>query len=298
MDVRGLRKVYGGTAVVDDVSFSVAPGEIVGILGPNGSGKTTTVECLEGLRRPDGGEIRVLGLDPRTQVTALRRRIGCQLQDAALPERLRVGEAVRLFAAVGGHRVDIDGLLDEWGLSEKRTAPFSSLSGGQRQRLFVALALVNDPELVFLDEMTTGLDPVARRDAWRQIERVRTLGAAIVLVTHFMDEAERLCDRLVVLRDGVVVATGTPAELVRRHGGGVTASFSSDLPPDAFAALPGVRSVRRHGRTVEVTGEPTSLLRLGQLLVSADRIPTDLIVRQATLEDAYLGLVTPEVGDR
>ena len=231
MDVRGLRKVYGGTAVVDDVSFSVAPGEIVGILGPNGSGKTTTVECLEGLRRPDGGEIRVLGLDPRTQVTALRRRIGCQLQDAALPERLRVGEAIRLFAAVGGHRVDIDGLLDEWGLGEKRAAPFSSLSGGQRQRLFVALALVNDPELVFLDEMTTGLDPVARRDAWRQIERVRALGAAIVLVTHFMDEAERLCDRLVVLRDGVVVATGTPAELVRRHGGGVTASFTSDLPP-------------------------------------------------------------------
>ena len=280
------------------MSFSVAPGEIVGLLGPNGSGKTTTVECLEGLRRPDGGDIRVLGLDPRTQVSALRRRIGCQLQDAALPERLRVGEAVRLFAAVGGHHIDVDGLLDEWGLGEKRTASFGSLSGGQRQRLFVALALVNDPELVFLDEMTTGLDPVARRDAWRLIERVRALGAAIVLVTHFMDEAERLCDRLVVLRDGVVVATGTPAELVHRHGGGVTASFSSRLPLATFEELPGVRHVREHGGTVEVTGEPAALLRLGHLLVSAGSVPTDLLVRQATLEDAYLRLVTPGAAER
>ena len=296
--MRGLRKVYGATTAVDDVSFSVGPGQIVGILGPNGSGKTTTVECLEGLRRPDGGHVRILGLDPRTQVSALRRRIGCQLQDAALPDRLRVGEAIRLFAAVGGHRVDVDGLLDEWGLREKRTAPFGSLSGGQRQRLFVALALVNDPELVFLDEMTTGLDPVARRDAWRLIERVRALGAAIVLVTHFMDEAERLCDRLVVLRDGVVVAEGTPAELVHRHGGGVTASFTSDLPLSAFEGLPGVRGVRRHGGTVEVTGEPAALLRLGHLLVSGDRVPNDLVVRQATLEDAYIGLVTPRDGDR
>ena len=298
VEVRGLRKVYGTTTAVDDVSFSVAPGEIVGILGPNGSGKTTTVECLEGLRRPDGGDIRVLGLDPRTQVAALRRRMGCQLQDAALPDRLRVGEAVRLFAAVGGHRVDIEPLLAEWGLVEKRTAAFASLSGGQRQRLFVALALVNDPELVFLDEMTTGLDPVARRDAWRLVERVRARGTAVVLVTHFMDEAERLCDRLVVLRNGAVVATGTPAELVQRHGGGVTAAFSTELPPAAFGKLPGVRGVRQHGGTVEVTGEPAMLLRLGHLLVSADRVPTDLVVRQATLEDAYISLVTPSEGDR
>jgi ABC-2 type transport system ATP-binding protein len=293
VEVRGLRKTYGATTAVDDVSFSVAPGEIVGLLGPNGSGKTTTVECLEGLRRPDGGDVRVLGLDPRTEVGALRRRIGCQLQDAALPDRLRVGEAVRLFAAVGDHRVDVDALLDEWGLREMRSAPFGSLSGGQRQRLFVALALVNDPELVFLDEMTTGLDPVARREAWRLVEQVRARGAAIVLVTHFMDEAERLCDRLVVLRDGAVVATGTPAELVLRHGGGVTASFTAELPLERFAELPGVRGVRQHGRTVEVTGEPALLLRLGHLLVTADRVPADLVVRQATLEDAYLALVAP-----
>ncbi|GAA3167410.1 ABC transporter ATP-binding protein [Blastococcus jejuensis] len=291
VEVRGLRKTYGKTTAVDDVSFTVEPGEIVGILGPNGSGKTTTVECLQGLRRPDQGDVRVLGLDPRHQVATLRRRIGCQLQDAALPDRLRVGEAVRLFASVGDRRPDIDALLREWGLREKRRAPFGSLSGGQRQRLFVALALVNDPELVFLDEMTTGLDPTARRDAWRLVERVRDRGAAIVLVTHFMDEAERLCDRLVVLRDGAVVATGTPAELVHRHGGGLTASFSSDLPLPVFAELPGVRDVRRHGTTVEVTGEPAVVLRIGHLLVPTGHVPADLLVRQATLEDAYIRLV-------
>jgi ABC-2 type transport system ATP-binding protein len=297
VEVRGLHKTYGGTTAVDDVSFSVAPGEIVGILGPNGSGKTTTVECLEGLRRPDAGHVRVLGLDPRTQVAALRRRIGCQLQDAALPDRLRVGEAVRLFASVGDRRADIDSLLEEWGLRDKRRAPFGSLSGGQRQRLFVALALLNDPELVFLDEMTTGLDPVARRDAWRLVERVRAHGTAIVLVTHFMDEAEQLCDRLVVLRDGAVVATGTPAELVHRHGGGVTASFTNGLPLAALRALPGVRGVRQHGGTAEVSGEPAMLLRLGHLLVDAGRVPDDLVVRQATLEDAYLALVAPREGE-
>jgi ABC-2 type transport system ATP-binding protein len=290
VEVRGLRKTYGRTTAVDDVSLTVEPGEILGILGPNGSGKTTTVECLQGLRRADAGEVRVLGLDPRTQVAALRRRIGCQLQDAALPDRLRVGEAVRLFASVGNRRPDVDALLGEWGLSDKRRAAFGSLSGGQRQRLFVALALVNDPELVFLDEMTTGLDPAARRDAWRLVEQVRDRGATIVLVTHFMDEAERLCDRLVVLRAGRVVATGTPAELVRRHGGGVTVAFPCDLPPSAFADLPGIDVARAHGHTVEVTGDSTVVLHLGHRLVSTGHVPAELIVRQATLEDAYIRL--------
>jgi ABC-2 type transport system ATP-binding protein len=224
-------------------------------------------------------------------VETLRRRIGCQLQDAALPDRLRVGEAVRLFAAVGGRPVDVAAVLADWGLADKRRASFGNLSGGQRQRLFVALALVNQPELVFLDEMTTGLDPAARRDTWRLVERVRELGSAIVLVTHFMDEAERLCDRLVVLRSGRVVATGTPAELVRRHGGGITATFSTELPDAPLAALPGVDGVVRRGRTVEVSGRPEALLHLGHLLVSAGQVPDDLLVRQATLEDAYIRLV-------
>jgi ABC-2 type transport system ATP-binding protein len=293
VEVSGLRKVYGSTVAVDDVSLFVGSGEIVGILGPNGSGKTTTVECLQGLRRPDAGHVRVLGLDPRTQVAALRRRIGSQLQDSALPERLRVGEALRLFAAVGGRRVDVDGLLSTWGLQAKRRAAFGNLSGGQRQRLFVALALVNDPELVFLDEMTTGLDPAARRETWRLIEQVRALGAAIVLVTHFMDEAERLCDRLVVLRDGAVVASGTPADLVHRYGGGMSAVFTSDLPASAFAALPGVEDVRPSGAGWEVRGAAAFLLHLGHLLVSAGQVPEDLLVRQATLEDAYIRLVEP-----
>jgi len=291
VEVRGLRKYYGRSVAVEDVSFTVGTGEIVGILGPNGSGKTTTVECLQGLRRADGGHVRVLGLDPRTQVEELRRRIGCQLQDAALPDRLRVGEAVRLFASVGRRPVDVDAVLADWGLTAKRRASFGNLSGGQRQRLFVALALVNQPELVFLDEMTTGLDPAARRDTWRLVERVRELGAAIVLVTHFMDEAERLCDRLIVLRSGRVVAGGTPAELVRRHGGGMTATFSTDLPEAPLAALPGVDRVVRRGRTVEVSGRPEALLHLGHLLVPAGQLPDDLLVRQATLEDAYIRLV-------
>ena len=296
VEVRGLRKAYGQTTAVADVSFTVEPGEIVGILGPNGSGKTTTVECLQGLRRPDEGLVRVLGLDPRTDTAALRRRIGCQLQDAALPDRLRVVEAIRLFASVSGRRPDVDGLLAEWGLREKARTAFGSLSGGQRQRLFVALALVNDPELVFLDEMTTGLDPVARRDAWRLVERVRDRGAAVVLVTHFMDEAEQLCDRLVVLRRGVVVATGRPADLVREHGGGVTISFSTDLAPAEFAGLRGVASVGSRGRTVEVAGEASAVLSVGHLLVSTGRFPDDVLVRQATLEDAYLRLVGDGTG--
>jgi ABC-2 type transport system ATP-binding protein len=293
--VRGLRKSYGAVQAVRDVSFDVAPGEILGILGPNGSGKTTTVECLQGLRHADGGELAVLGLDPRTQVGELRRRIGSQLQDSALPDRLRVAEAVRLFASVGADPVDVDGLLADWGLAGKRAAAFGSLSGGQRQRLFIALALVNRPRLVFLDEMTTGLDPEARQEAWRLIARLRDLGTTVVLVTHFLDEAERLCDRLVVVQAGVVIATGTPAELVARHGGGVTATFTPDedaaVDDDDLARLPGVVAVGRRGRATEVRGDGPSLAHLGHLLVDRGAVPADLRVHQPTLEDAYLRLV-------
>lgn len=289
--VRGLRKSYGPLHAVVDVSFEVGRGEVLGILGPNGSGKTTTVECLQGLRHADGGEITVLGLDPRTQVAALRRVVGSQLQDSALPDRLRVAEAVRLFASVGDHEADIDALLADWGLTAKRSAAFGSLSGGQRQRLFIALALVNRPRLVFLDEMTTGLDPEARREAWRLVERLRDLGTTVVLVTHFLDEAERLCDRLVVVRGGRVVASGTPAELVAHHGGGVTAVFSADLDPARLEALPGVRSVGSRGGAHELRGDAAALLHLGHLLVAEGLVPDDLRVHQPTLEDAYLALV-------
>jgi ABC-2 type transport system ATP-binding protein len=294
ISVRGLRKSYGSVHAVRDVSFDVGRGEIVGILGPNGSGKTTTVECLQGLRHADGGDLSVLGLDPRTQVAELRRRVGSQLQDAALPEKIRVAEAVRLFASVGDGRVDVDRLLADWGLSAKRAAAFGSLSGGQRQRLFIALALVNRPQLVFLDEMTTGLDPAARHEAWRLIEQVRELGTTVVLVTHFLDEAERLCDRLVVIQSGLVSATGTPAELVAQHGGGVTATFTADLDPADLAALPGVAAAGLRGRSIEVRGSAEALLHLGHALVERGTVPKDLRVHQPTLEDAYFRLV----GDR
>ncbi len=240
---------------------------------------------------PTAGEISVLGLDPRTQVAELRRRIGSQLQDSALPDRLKVAEAVRLFASVGAHDVDVDGLLDEWGLLAKRSAAFGNLSGGQRQRLFIVLALVNRPRLVFLDEMTTGLDPEARHEAWRLIRRVRDLGTTVVLVTHFLDEAERLCDRLVVVKAGAVVATGTPAELVARYGGGVTATFTAEVDPAELAVLPGVTSVGGRGAAHQVRGDAAAVLHLGHLLVARGVVPVDLRVHQPTLEDAYLALV-------
>jgi ABC-2 type transport system ATP-binding protein len=219
--VRGLRKRYGSVVAVADVSLDVAQGEIFGVIGPNGSGKTTTVECIQGLRRPDGGGVSVFGHDPSTEPARVRRLVGSQLQESALPDRLKVWEALRLFAAISPGGPPWEQLLDEWGLAEHRRTAFGDLSGGQRQRLFVALALVARPRLVILDEMTTGLDPAARRVAWDLIARVRERGTTIVLVTHFMDEAQRLCDRLAVIRHGLIVAAGTPAELIvaaQRHG--------------------------------------------------------------------------------
>jgi len=195
---------------VRDVSFEVHAGEIFGILGPNGSGKTTTVECMQGLRRIDGGTVQVLGYDPSRQADELRHHIGAQLQESALPDRLRVWEALRLFSSLKQGGPPWEAVMDEWGLSDKRNTAFANLSGGQRQRLFVALALVNAPEVVFLDEMTTGLDPASRRVAWDLIDRIRQHGTTVVIVTHFMDEAEHLCDRVAVINHQTVIATGSP----------------------------------------------------------------------------------------
>jgi ABC-2 type transport system ATP-binding protein len=292
----GLRKAYGDTVAVDGVSFEVYAGEIFGLVGPNGSGKTTTVECLQGLRTPDAGVLRVLGLDPVTQGAALRRRIGCQLQESALPDRLKVWEALDLFASVshdGG--ADWKQLLQEWGLEGKRTATYASLSGGQRQRLFVALALVSRPEVVFLDEMTTGLDPAARRVAWQLIERIRARGATVVLVTHFMEEAARLCDRVAVIRDGRLVAVDTPGRLAAAHGGAATIAFTAaGAGLDWIRSLPGVASVDRHGEAVKVRGDARVLPLLAAGLVERGVVPDDLRVDQPTLEDAFLELVGAE----
>ncbi len=295
IEVEHLGKRYGSNVAVEDVSFDVAEGEIFGILGPNGAGKTTTVECVEGLRRPDAGRISVLGLDPARDTGELRRRMGCQLQQSALPDHIRVREAIDLFASVTPGGPDPSSLIDRWGLADRSGASFSSLSGGQQQRLFVALALVNDPEVVFLDEMTQGLDPAARRTAWELITEIRAGGTTVVLVTHFMDEAERLCDRLVVVDRGRVVAIDTPQGLVARFGGGIRVLFSA---PDADVSwldgVRGVTGVSRHGPQVKVTGSGPVLALVASELVSRGIVPDDLRVEQSTLEDVFLSITGGE----
>ena len=231
IEVTDLRKRYGTRVAVDGVSFTVDRGEIFGILGTNGAGKTTTVECLQGLRRADGGTISVLGLDPATDRAALTRRVGVQLQESALPAKLRVREALELFASFYPDPADVDDLLDRLDLRDHARSCFGKLSGGQKQRLSIALALVGNPELAILDELTTGLDPHARRETWRLVEGVRAAGVTVLLVTHFMDEAERLCDRVAVFDAGRVVATGTPAEL--------RAAAGASTLDDAFVSLTG-----------------------------------------------------------
>jgi ABC-2 type transport system ATP-binding protein len=289
--VDNLRKRYGSHVGVEDVSFQVAQGEIFGLLGRNGAGKTTTVECLQGLRRADGGRVRVLGLDPQRHTQQLRRRIGCQLQEATLPDRLKVWEALDLFASLAPGGRDWRVLMDQWGLAGKRNASFSSLSGGQRQRLFVALALVNDPEVVFLDELTQGLDPAARRIAWALIRAIRQRGTTVVLVTHYMDEAEQLCDRIAVIDGGRVVATDTPQGLIARFGGPIRITFTPDGHDVGFLEdVAHVQAVRRRGERVEAEGTGPVLALVAAELVTRGIVPADLRVDQATLEDVFLRL--------
>jgi ABC-2 type transport system ATP-binding protein len=293
LQIEHLTKRYGELVAVNDVDLAVARGEIFGILGLNGAGKTTLVECAQGLRRADTGSVRLLGRDPGRERSALAARVGSQLQDSSLPERMRVSEAVRLFAV---RRTEPD-TVAEWGLHELWDKSFGSLSGGQRQRLFIALALLNHPEVVFLDELTQGLDPSARRTVWGLVQRIRDSGTTVVLVTHFTDEAENLCDRVAVMRDGRIVAQGSPAELVDRHGPGVGVWFTD---PDADAAvlrsLCGVRSVGLAGTRVELRGDRRMLAHVGAHLVETSRIrhrpvPSDLHVDEPDLEDALLELI-------
>jgi ABC-2 type transport system ATP-binding protein len=295
VSVRGLVKSYGRRLVVDGLDLEVARGEIVGLIGANGAGKTTTVECILGLRRPDGGTLRVLGLDPVTDAPRLRGLVGSQLQSAGLPDRLRVGEAVRLFSGRGGEE-----LLKQFGLFERRRSAFASLSGGERQRLYLVLALVNRPPLVILDELTQGLDPTARRSVWTAIELLRTNGTTVLLVTHELDEAEQLCDRVVAMRAGRVLDSGTPAELVDRYGRSATVSFSlSDdhgievLP--RLGLLPGVSGVGEQAGKVTVTGNRAAIAHVGAALVGAGWVPPDLSARVPSLEDALLNLLERDI---
>ncbi len=292
IEIEGLHKRYGETIAVDGVDLSIDDGEIFGILGPNGAGKTTTVECLIGLRRPDRGRIRVLGLDPRSDGAALRRQVGAQLQESHLPDALRVGEALGLYAAFYTSPTDPDQLLHDLGLTEKATTAFQDLSGGQQQRLSIALALVGDPRIAVLDELTTGLDPSARRETWRLIEQVRDSGVTVVLVTHSMDEAERLCDRIAIIDRGRVVATDTPAGLI----GHVEATAQlrvrtvPPLTPDALADLSEVREVTSEGEELVVRGDGDILHAVTKRIHALGAMAVAARLGKATLEDAFLAL--------
>ncbi len=289
LEVEHLAKRYGNFVAVEDVSFSVEEGEIFGILGPNGAGKTTTVECLQGLRRMDGGEARVLGLDPRHQADQLRRQIGSQLQESALPDRLKVWEALSFFASLRDEGDAWANVLEDWGLGSKRNSAFGNLSGGQQQRLFIALAVVNSPKLVFLDEMTTGLDPTARHEVWDLVRQIRDSGTTVVLVTHFMDEAETLCDRLAIIDDKRVAAIGTPEGLIDEYDSGVEVTFSTDATDLEFLRdTQRVARVERDGRRVTIHGDGALLAYVAAALVEHGLAPTDLRVKRTSLEDVFL----------
>ena len=296
IEVSGLHKRYGRHVAVEDVSFSVEEGEVFGVLGPNGAGKTTTVESVAGLRRRDGGTVSVLGLDPDRDRTDLRRALGIQLQAAQLPDRLRVAEAVELFASFYPAPADGDELVERWGLGHKRDARFDQLSGGQRQRLSIVLALVGNPRVAILDELTTGLDPQARRDTWAAIEQVRDRGVTVVLVTHFMEEAERLCDRVAVIDAGRVVAAGTPGELAGAGGQRLRFRPSAPFADAVLTDLAEVDAVQRRGAQVEVTGHGDLLLAVTTALAAARVVPADLRLERTTLDDAFVALTGHRAG--
>ncbi|SDP89854.1 ABC transporter ATP-binding protein [Lentzea jiangxiensis] len=285
IEVRDLGKRYGPRVAVDSVSFEVAEGEIFGVLGPNGAGKTTTVECVAGLRTPDRGSVAVLGKRP----SDVRAAIGVQLQASELPERMRVGEALSLFSSFYPSPVDWSGRL---GLTEHLEAEFGRLSGGLKQRLSIALALIGSPRVAVLDELTTGLDPQARRDTWSVIEEVRAAGVTILLVTHFMEEAERLCDRVAVFRDGRIVALDTPSALVSRVDGAARVRFVPSDPLDlsALRALPEVTDVTSVGEQLVVSGSQDLLHAVTSFLARKHVVARRLRVDQVSLDDAYVEL--------
>ena len=292
IEVQHLHKSYGKTVAVDDISFAVQEGEIFGILGPNGAGKSTTVECIEGLRAPDRGQITVLGLDPQRDRAELTQRLGVQLQDSQLPDQLRVAEALELYSAFYRTPADWHELMDVLGLAGKANTKFGKLSGGQKQRLSIALALVGSPQVAVLDELTTGLDPQARRDTWELIEGVRSRGVTIVLVTHFMEEAERLCDRVALIDQGRIVALDTPARLAARARDGKTVRFLPSAPYDdrLLTELPEVTRVEHQGQHVIVTGTGELVNAVVLSLAAAGVTARDIQLNSSNLEDAFVKL--------
>ncbi|MFJ9714086.1 ABC transporter ATP-binding protein [Streptomyces sp. NPDC101234] len=296
IEVTDLRKSYGGRAVVDGVSFAVEEGEIFGILGPNGAGKTTTVECVEGLRVPDGGRVRVTGLDPVAEHEKAARVLGAQLQQSELQPKLTVREALELYASFYDGPLDWAPLAERLGLVDKLATRFGKLSGGQQQRLFIALALIGNPRVVVLDELTTGLDPRARRDTWELIEDVRDRGVTVLLVTHFMEEAQRLCDRIAVIDKGRVAALDTPAGLIRRSAGATVISFTPSAPLDDqdLGALPALASVESKDGRITLSGTDETVNAVITLLARHRITAHQLRVVDATLDDAFLDLTKGE----
>ena len=293
IEVDGIRKAYGRTVAVADVSFTVQRGEIFGLIGPNGAGKTTTLECVEGLRAPDAGRIAVLGLDPVRDRRALQLRIGVQLQEAQLQKRIKVWEAIAFWRSLYPAPADGDALLRQLGLDEKRNAWFMTLSGGQKQRLFIALALVNDPEVVFLDELTTGLDPQARRAIWDLVRGIRERGKTVVLTTHLMEEAERLCDRVAILDRARIIDVDTPAALVERHCPQRTVVVATDFggAADSFRVLPTATSVRSDGRRHAIAGRGDALVTDVIRTISERGMPvSEFRTELPNLEDVFLTL--------
>jgi len=301
IQVSGIRKTYGRTVAVDEVSFEVNDGEIFGLIGPNGAGKTTTMECIEGIRKPDRGTISVLGLDPFRQVYKLQERIGVQLQQAQLQKRIKVWEAVDLWASLYRKKsIDGERLLEQLGLVDKRDAWFMNLSGGQKQRLFIALALINDPEVVFLDELTTGLDPQARRAIWELVRGIRERGKTVFLTTHLMEEAERLCDRVAIIEHGRIIDIDTPQRLVDRHCPERIVVLDTDDPTaeERFGAIPQVESVVRSDLQFTIRGRGEDLVTEVIHCLSENRIRvTDFRMIVPNLEDVFLKLTGHSIRD-
>jgi ABC-2 type transport system ATP-binding protein len=299
--VSGCRKTYGSTVAVDEVSFDVHDGEIFGLIGPNGAGKTTTLECVEGLRRPDRGTISVLGLDPARDVYRLQERIGVQLQQAQLQKRIKVWEAVHLWASLYRRpSADGDRLLEQLGLADKRNAWFMTLSGGQKQRLFIALALINDPDVVFLDELTTGLDPQSRRTIWDLVRGIRARGKTVFLTTHLMEEAERLCDRVAIIDHGRIVDIDTPARLVAKHCPERTIEVATADPgaEAQFRRIASVDTVERHAERYIVRGRGEDFVTDVIQCLSEHRIrATDFRTLLPTLEDVFLTVTGHSIRD-
>jgi len=301
IQVSTVRKSYGSTVAVDGVSFEVNEGEIFGLIGPNGAGKTTTMECIEGLRRPDRGAISVLGLDPFQDVYKLQERIGVQLQQAQLQKRIKVWEAVDLWASLYQKKaVDGERLLEQLGLSDKRNAWFMTLSGGQKQRLFIALALINNPELVFLDELTTGLDPQARRAIWELVRGIRERGKTVFLTTHLMEEAERLCDRVAIIEHGRIIDIDTPQSLVNRHCPERSVVLATDDPfaAERFRTIPRIEAVTSSDSRFTIQGRGDDLVTEVIHCLSENRIRvTDFRTILPNLEDVFLKLTGHSIRD-